>query len=419
MKILLLNTFANYGGASIACRRLHTALNKSQHAEARLLTRDLPRAFGSVTAGELGYWGQKKAWLRFVAERLQTRWAVRDKSLQFAFSPASWGQSLHKHTWVQEADVLHLHWTNFGFLSLQGLKELASLQKKMVWTLHDMWAFTGGCHYAGDCDHFMKNCGNCPVLKRPKANDLSNKVWREKEAILKDLQGRLQIVTCSQWLGDLAKKSALLQHFPIQAIPNPIDTQQFAPLEKAPLRKRLGLPTDKFILLFGAMNVQDKRKGFDYLVEALQLLYHQQPETRQRLALAVVGKANEKDIDLPFPTYYLGSLATPEAMNEAYNVADAFVLPSLEDNLPNTVMEAMACGLPCVAFATGGLPEMILHEKTGYLATLKDAQSLSAGIQYLLQHPALPTLSEQARAFVQTNYAEDVIAQMYLEKAYA
>jgi glycosyltransferase involved in cell wall biosynthesis len=419
MKILLLNTFANYGGASIACRRLHNALNKSQNAEARLLTRDLPRPFGSVTAGELGYWGQKKAWLRFVAERLQTRWAVRDKSLQFAFSPASWGQSLHKHTWVQEADVLHLHWTNFGFLSLQGLKELASLQKKMVWTLHDMWAFTGGCHYAGECNHFTASCGNCQVLKRPKTNDLSNKVWREKEAILQDLQGRLQIVTCSQWLGNLAKKSSLLQNFPIQAIPNPIDTEQFAPLEKTLLRKRFGLPTDKFILLFGAMNVQDKRKGFDYLVEALQLLYHQQPEMRQRLALAIVGKANEKDIELPFPTYYLGSLATPEAMNEVYNVADAFVLPSLEDNLPNTVMEAMACGLPCVAFETGGLPEMILHEKTGYLATLKDAQSLSAGILYLLQHPALPTLSQQARTFVQTNYAEARVAQLYIEKAYA
>jgi len=415
VNILLLNTFAHYGGASIACRRLQEALKNNAPCLPRLLTRDMPIPFGQVSAGELGYWGKQRAWARFVAERLQTRWQVRHKSLQFSFSPASWGQDLHTHAWVQEADVLHLHWTNFGFLSLKGLKQLASLQKKMVWTLHDMWAFTGGCHYAGTCTQFLQNCGNCPLLKRPTATDLSNRIWREKEAILKDLKGRLQIVTCSKWLADIAKKSSLLQNFPIRNIPNPIDTEQFCLLDKTPLRKSFGLPTDKFVLLFSAMNVSDTRKGFAYLTEALTFLYHQFPESRQRLVLAVVGKAAEKDTEWLFPTYYLGSLATPEAMNEAYNTADAFVLPSLEDNLPNTVMEAMACGLPCVSFATGGLPEMITHEKTGYLADYKDAQSLANGIQYLLTHPELTTLSQQARAFVAQNYNQKAIAQAYWE----
>lgn len=380
-----------------------------------MLTRDLPTPFGQVTAGELGYWGKKRAWLRFVMERMQVRMGVKQKSLQFSFSPATWGQNLSKHTWVQEADILHLHWINFGFLSLEGLKALAKLEKPLVWTLHDMWAFTGGCHYAGDCTHFMGNCGECPILRNPKPHDWSNRLWQEKKAIFNDLQARLKIITCSQWLGSLASKSGLLENMDIRAIPNPIDTEQFCPLDKAPLRKRFGLPTDKFVLLFSAMNVQDKRKGFAYLIEALAWLYHQYPEFRQRLVLAVVGKSAEKDDNLPFPTYYLGSLATPEAMNEAYNSADAFALPSLEDNLPNTIMEAMACGLPCVAFDVGGLPEMIQHQKTGYLASLKDAQDFAIGIAYLLQHPDFEALGRQAREYVKYQYAEKKIAQQYLE----
>jgi glycosyltransferase involved in cell wall biosynthesis len=415
MKTLLLNTFAQYGGASLACRRLQNALNKSQLCETRLLTRDLPFEFQNVTAGELGYWGKKRAWLRFVAERMQVRWAVKTKALQFSFSPATWGQSLHQHPCVQEADVLHLHWINFGFLTLKELQKLANLDKKIVWTLHDMWTFTGGCHYAGECTNFLSWCGDCPILKKSKHDDWSARLWHEKQKLFSSLHERIQFVTCSEWLANLARQSGLLKGFPITAIPNPIDTEQFCLLEKTPLRKRFGLPQDKFILLFSAMNVQDKRKGFDYLIEALEYLYHQYPASRSKLALAVVGKSAEKDEKLLFPTYYLGSLATPEAMNEAYNTADAFVLPSLEDNFPNTIMEAMACGLPCVTFATGGLPEMIQHEKTGYLATLKDAQDLAKGIAYLLETTDLPTLSVQARQFVKENYAENIIAQKYFE----
>ncbi len=413
MKILLLNTFAHYGGASIACRRLQVALNQSQLTTTRLLTRDMTTDFGQITAGELGYWGKKRAFLRFVTERLQTRWAIRHKSLQYSFSPASRGQSLAKHAWVQEADVLHFHWTNFGFLSLKGLKELASLNKKMVWTLHDMWAFTGGCHYAGECKGFLQHCGHCPILKNPKTNDLSSRVWKEKQAIFKDLQARLQIVTCSKWLADIAKESTLLKNFAIQNIPNPIDTEQFYLLNKTTLRKQFGIPADKFVLLFSAMNVGDTRKGLAYLIEALELLYHQMPESRHRLALAIVGKSAEKDIKLLYPTYYLGSLATPEAMNEAYNLADAFVLPSLEDNLPNTIMEAMACGLPCVSFATGGLPEMITHQETGYLSTYKSAQSLADGVRFVFAHPNLASLSLASRTFVQENYNQTKIALAY------
>ncbi len=413
MKVLLLNTFAHYGGAALACRRLQNALLKTQTCEARTLTRDLPAPFQAVTAGELGYWGGKRAWARFVAERLQVRWSIKDKNTQFMFSPATWGQDLHKNAWVQEADILHLHWINFGFLSLQGLRALAKLSKPIVWTLHDMWAFTGGCHYAGACTHFLEKCGNCYLLKNPKPRDWSARLWQEKRAILKDLQARLKVVTCSQWLADLAGKSGLLEDIPIEAIPNPIDTSQFCVLEKPVFRKRWSIPSDKFVLLFSAMNVQDTRKGFAYLQEALGLLYHEYPDLRDRLALAVVGKGAGKDENLQFPTYYLGSLATPEAMNEAYNVADAFVLPSLEDNLPNTVMEAMACGLPTVAFHTGGLPEMIQHQKTGYLASLKDARSLAEGILFLVNHTDFPTLGRQAREFVKAQYAEQRVAEMY------
>jgi glycosyltransferase involved in cell wall biosynthesis len=223
IKILLINTYDNYGGASLACVRLLKALEK-QGIEAKLLVqvKNLPEV--NIRGIAENYWAKKLALARFAGERAQFAWYARDKSVRFAFSPATTGADISQHPWVQEADVLHLHWINFGFLSLQSLQKLIQLNKPIVWTLHDMWAFTGGCHYVGDCTHFHKTCGNCPLLKNPRPKDWSYQVFQKKFRLYH--ASHIHFVTCSRWLGEVARQSSLptrlgslpSKPFPIQLI---------------------------------------------------------------------------------------------------------------------------------------------------------------------------------------------------------
>ena len=178
MKVLLLNTYL-HGGAATACLRLEKALH-SEGVSVRVMDAEM--------AGN--------RW-PFYAERLSFLPFERDKSVRFSFSPANFGKNITKHPWVQEADVLHLHWVNQGFLSVEGIRELSSLGKPVVWTLHDMWTFTGGCHYSGSCTHFQSACGHCPYLAKPSAGDLSHRIWARKKA---SYSPTLRFVTCSELL---------------------------------------------------------------------------------------------------------------------------------------------------------------------------------------------------------------------------
>ena len=402
-KILFLNSFSQYGGASIACQRLKAALSEYDDLEIELLAHAIAPQYAQSSL-----W----AWLRFMAERLHYRLVLKEREQLFNFSPASFGQNISRHQLVLQADILHLHWTNFGFLSLKTLEQLVALQKPIVWTLHDMWAFTGGCHYAGVCRNYEQRCGNCAYLDKSSEHDLSNQIWQRKVKILAKAS-QIHFVTCSKWLAGEAKASSLLRNFRVTAIPSPLDVSVFQTIsakEKEDLRNKYGLEGDKFYLLFGAMNVQDKRKGFVYLLEALYLLVQNYPESK--VELLVVGKVNPIEMpEMPFPVHYLGSFSG-DKMAEAYQLADAFALPSLEDNLPNTIVEAMACGLPCLAFDTAGLTEMIAHQENGYLASYKNAGSLAQGIKYFLETPLAP-LAHHAREFVLQKYTAKVVTEAY------
>lgn len=396
MNILLLNTYP-HGGAGVACRRLQAALQASG-TTARLLT-----------AADAG-----KRW-PFYAERLSFVPFERDKSVRFSFSLANFGNDLSRHPLVREADVLHLHWINQGFLSLKNIRQLAELGKPIVWTLHDMWAFTGGCHYSGSCDHYRQTCGDCPYLKAPSQNDLSNRIWRRKQAFFPK---NIQFVTCSQWLGEVARSSGLLKNYPVTAIPNPIDTDVFKPMpatERAAFRAARGVAPGAHLLLFAAMKVSEERKGFRFLQEALDLLKKQQPGLQ--LELLVLGKADPEALAaLPYPVHALGLVQDQAALVQAYGAADVFAIPSLEDNLPNTVMESLACGTPVAGFATGGIPEMVGHGKEGYIAPQGDSRELAAAIFEILQgKTALEQYREAARRKVETHYSNAVVAERYME----
>ena len=275
--------------------------------------------------------------------------------------------------------------------------------------MHDMWPFTGICHHAGECNHFEKYCGFCPYLHLPMRKDLSYSTFLLKQAAYS--LGNIHFVACSNWLKELALKSKLTNGHKVTAIANPIDTEVYSPKDKVAVRNRMNLPLHKKIILFAAAKVSDKRKGIDYLIEASKIIAQQ--NNNNCLFLIAGGNREEIVEQLALPAISVGYV-TSDKMSNLYNAADLFVTPSLQENLPNTIMESMACGTPCVGFNIGGIPEMIDHKQNGYVASYKDAQDLAKGLMWVL-HETIGTLASNARNKVLENYSENIIAKKYID----
>ena len=412
MKILIVNKSASGGGAAVAAVRLFNAL-KLSGADVKMLVQDGNNGNDKIESVSKDKVSKSMALSRFILERLYFLPNEKNKSVRFQFSPAVAGADISNHPWVVEADIIHLHWVNHGFLSVKSLGKLFKYKKPIVWTLHDMWTFTGGCHYSGDCSEFIERCGSCPFLKYSHSSDLSHKILERKKKIWKS--ANMEAVSCSNWLGSLAKESVLLRNKKITSIPNPIDTSQFKPIQKSDARNNLGLPKDKKLLLFGAANVNDPRKGIKYLMQALEILDIKHEGLSQQLELVVFGKSNKELFNkIPFKIHEMNFISDVSNLIYLYNAADVFVLPSLQDNLPNTVMESLACGTPVVAFKIGGVPEMIMHEKTGYLANAKNSDHLAKGIYEIMFNFNSESLKTAAVNFVQSNYSNLTVAERYM-----
>lgn len=410
MRVLLVNTSERTGGAAVAAGRLMEALRK-QGIDVQMVVRDRESAApGVVAVGNrcLMRW-------RFLWERIVVWVANRLRRHQlFAVDAAYAGTDITHTEAFEQADIVHLHWVNQGFLSLGDIRRILDSGKPVVWTLHDLWPCTGICHYPGECSRFRSRCHNCPLLwNGGSRHDLSWRTFRRKE---RTYRGRtLHLVSCSRWLGEMARSSALCRDMPVTSIPNPIDISLFAPADKIEARRRCGFPLDKKLLLFGSVKVSDKRKGFDYLAESLHIILEKNPHLKETLAVVVMGRCTQElEEKLPVPVYSTGYVEEVARMAEIYNAADLFVIPSLEDNLPNTVMESMACGTPCVGFDTGGIPEMIDHGRNGYVARHKSAEDFARGIIVLLQEADYPAYALAAREKVVTTYAPDVVAARYI-----
>ncbi|MDP9078074.1 MAG: glycosyltransferase [Bacteroidota bacterium] len=414
MKVTLINTADAGGGAPAACMRLLKALQLKQ-VDVKLQVQekltDEPRvdSIGSTSFGRL------KAKFNFLYERLPFIWfKAKDKSVRFAFSTADAGTDISKQPDIVNADVVHLHWTNGGYLSIDNLKQLQNTGKPIVWTLHDMWAFTGGCHYSGDCGHFINECSNCWMLRNPGDKDLSHSGWLKKNAMLKAAKNMV-IVTCSHWLADVARTSSLLKDFQIETIPNPIDTNLFSAKDKAAARAKWNIDAKAKIILFGAANIMDRRKGITYLVDALNDLKNNYQEGED-IEIVIFGKNKSFDVSsLPFKVYEVGIINSQSDIAELYSLADVYVSPAIEDNLPNTIMEALSCSTPVVAFNTGGIPDLVEHLQNGYLAEFKSATDFAAGIHYVLDGERGEFLAANARQKVLDTFTNDKVAEQYME----
>lgn len=405
MKVLFISTYDIQGGAAIAATRLLHAMQLAGY-DASMVVRVKKGDDASVfTAGNEKMNKARCYWERGVIY-LHNRLSRENL---FDVSIANTGVPVTKLPAFKEADVVHLHWINQGMLSVREIGNILSSGKKVVWTMHDMWPFTGICHYAGTCNAFTFGCSHCPYLKNPSRKDLSYSVYHQKQLAYR--KGNIIFTACSRWLMELAKQSPLTQGHKVVSIPNPIDTGIYLPKDKNAIREKMGLPTDRKIVLFAAMKASDKRKGIDYLIEASRLVARQ----RNDLLFLVAG-TNGEEIAAQFslPTQSIGYVA-PHDMPDLYNAADLFVTPSLQDNLPNTIMEAMACGTPCLGFRTGGIPEMIDHQRNGYVANYQDAKDLADGLLWTLFGADAGTLSSNARRKVMEHYTQETVAQQYKE----
>lgn len=406
MRVLIVNTSERTGGAAVAANRLTEALN-NHGVKVRMLVRE--KTTDSLTTIEL----PQSPLLRwhFLWERLVIFFHLRFSRVHlFEIDIANSGTDITRLKEFQEADIIHLHWVNQGMLSLGGIRKILQSGKPVVWTMHDIWPATAICHLTMECRNFTTACQNCRLLPGHGAtNDLSARVWRRKQQMLRGES--VFFVTCSRWLAGEAKSSALLRGHKVTNIPNPIDTRVYHPMDRAEARKALGLPADRRLILFAAQRATNQNKGMDYLAEACRKMAAED----DNLGVVVLGgHADDIAGQLPLPVYPLGYISGEIEIVKVYNAADVFVLPSLSENLPNTIMEAMACGVPSVGFNVGGIPEEIDHKKNGYVAAYRDADDLARGIRWVLDANA-EDLRRQCLRKVAQNYSQSAVAMKYVE----
>ena len=370
MKVLLLSTYEKTGGAAVAASRLLQALRHNGVEATMLCRKNISVPLLRILCPSLARKLEKQSWTS-IMERAVI-WMCNGFSMKdlWATDIALFGQDITKTKEYKEADVIHLHWINQGFLSLSQIKRFIKDGKKVVWTMHDAWNTMGAYHLA---------------IQRQETL-LERWTWRRKRKFY--ALNEMQFVTCSQWLSDEARHSKLMEQLSVKSIPNPIDTNIFAPQQTRKSGRRI---------LFVAQNVNNPMKGMSYLEEAVKML-----KDKEAVEMIALGR------DIPY-------INNEEDMAMLYNSVDAFVLPSLSENLPNTIMEAMACGIPCVAFGVGGIPEMIDHKENGYVARYKNSQDLADGIRYVLNPDNHERLSNAAREKVMKCYSEESVANLYKE----
>ena len=392
--------------------RLNKAL-KAKGLDSELAVNFLFRANPEVQNLSKSFFSKFFAAFGIMLERITAKLFTKNVPIPFSFPV--WGKDISGHQLVKSADIIHLHWINHAFLRPQDIVKLSDLNKPLVWTFHDSNAFTGGCHVRYDCDHFLKECGNCPVLKYHGPDDSSRQIWKKKENAYSKLD--LTIIAPSRWMAESVKKSSIFGSAYVINIPNTVDTNVFKPTAKLEARAKLGLDPGKFILMSGFMpSRKDLHKGTPYLIEAINLFINNHQVSPDSVELLVFGNRDEKNVpEFSIPTTFLGTISDDEKLALCYSAADVFLAPSLEDNLPNTVMESLACGTPIAAFTTGGIPDMVKHKYNGYLAEYRSSADLATGIAWIYNYPDKAELNFNARQTVEDYFSEGSIAGQHIE----
>ncbi len=375
MKVLLVSASDRIGGAAIATHRLHKALQR-EGVESEMLVLRKVTADPTVhrLASRLNRW--RRIPRRLGAARHRSLLARNPRALESGY----WSLNLFGYPIAAAinsfgADLVHLNWVGDNYLPID---EVTRINAPIVWTLHDMWAFTGGCHTAYECLKFQTGCGNCPQLVAGAPGDISARVNQKKQRAWSDVP--MTVVCPSRWLADCARGSAVFKGKAIEVIGYTFDPAVFKPIDPAVARQAFNLPADKKLILFGAIGgAADPHKGFRFLREALRGLSED-----SNLELVTFGGEGAAELGLSLPCHQIGQLRDEVSVSLLYTACDIYVLPSLQENLPNTVIEALACGTPCVSFAGSGTTDLVQHKENGYLARLRDSDDLLTGIRWAL-----------------------------------
>lgn len=404
MKILIVNTSDIQGGAARAAYRLHKAL-LNQGIDSQMLVQykltDDYTVLGPSTKIGKGF-----AKIKPTLDAIPTKFYPHKTKTLFSPSCLPFNKIVKQINKI-EPDIVHLHWICGGMLKIE---DLAKIKKPIVWSLHDMWVFTGGCHYDEECGRYKENCGYCKVLGSNKKNDLSSCVLERKHKSFK--RNDLVIIGLSQWLANAAKESYLFKEKKIVNLPNPINTNLFKPFNKKQARQLWNLPENKKLILFGAMGAtSDPRKGYQKLIESVQKLHHKEIE------LVIFGSSEPKEKpNLKFKSHYTGYLHDDISLITLYSVCDVMVVPSIQENLSNAIMESLSCGTPVVGFDVGGNRDMIEHHKNGYLAKAFDSHDLAKGIEWVLENEErYKQLCFAARKKVIAKFDSEKVAKQYIE----
>ncbi|EFK05561.1 glycosyltransferase, group 1 family protein [delta proteobacterium NaphS2] len=413
MKILQLSTYDIRGGAARATYRLHLGLrNKGQ--DSRMLVRYKNTDDDSVS--EVCPEQNTDATF-FLEVPVQEHYinAHRTELSNTLFSLPYPGYDVSHSALVQDADIINLHWVS-RFQSPVTLKHIFALGKPVVWTLHDQWAFTGGCHYSSGCEKYRSNCIECPQLTQDSFS-LTEAVLHDKEELFRN--ANLTIVAPSRWMGRCARESRLFKSLRIEVIANSLETDIYCPVSKKQAKERLDIPQDVVTFLFGAVDGTEKRKGFVELVAAIKLCRQnsvfQELLRKDKLRLLCFGNPNEQLERIGIPFVSLGKLKTDKDIRDAYSAADIFLLPSLEDNLPNTILESLSCGTPVVAFDVGGIPDMVTDGVNGLLINAFDIPKMGEAIVSLsLDSHKRAAMGKAGRERATMDYALEVQAKNYL-----
>ena len=398
MKILHINQSDISGGAAIAGYRLHQGL-LAQEIDSKMLVGNVKTDSDRIATVP------RKTRIENQLYRFTRYSGLNDINLFSSFD-------IPNYKFYQDADILNFHNLHTGYFNYLAISKLTKT-KPAIFTLHDMWSFTGHCAYSYDCDRWKIGCGSCPYPDIYPAirRDSTRIEWKLKNWIYS--KSNLTIITLSHWLTEQAKAS-MLSRFPIHHIPNGIDTDAYQSLDRHLCKAVLDIPQDKRVLLFGADSLKDRRKGGDLLFNALQQL----PQSlKAEVLLLTFGNGSEAiTAKLGIPTIGLGYISSDRLKSMAYSAADLFIFPTRADNLPLVLQESMACGTPMVSFDIGGVPDLVRPMVTGYLAKTEDAKDFCNGIVKLLEDDQLrQTMSDNCRAIALAEYPLELQAERYIK----
>jgi glycosyltransferase involved in cell wall biosynthesis len=404
MKILHINYSDTHGGAARAAYRIHKSLI-DKGIDSRIWVNKSVLDDWTIVPPKNKFYELIALIRPKLVELICKLLKTQDKVLLSpSILPSFWLKSINE----SDADIVNLHWVQGEMLSIS---DIAKIKKPIVWTLHDMWAFCGAEHLSLN-SRWKDGYSNQNRPKYEKGFDLNKWTWKRK---IKYWQKPLQIVTPSYWLGDCVKNSFLMQNWPIDVIPNPIDIEKWKPVDKIYSRDLLMLPQNKKLLIFGAVGgSKSSNKGFDLLLKALTYLFHELHFTD--LELVVFGELKPKNpMNFEYPIHYLGHLYDDFSLCALYSAADALVVPSRQESFCQAASEAHSCGTPVIAFKIGGLKDIVSHKITGYLAKDYDIEDLAIGIKWVLMNNNTSYLKDNCRNQVIDKFQYNIVSNQYMK----